>query len=93
MFHRGDADDDGGLNITDAFFILSFLFSSGRTPSCREAADADDDGAINITDGVYLLSFLFSSGEAPPLPGPPELPCGPDPEGSGDLGCESYSGC
>ena len=93
LFHRGDADSDGGINVTDGVFILNFLFSGGATPSCRESADADDDGSINVTDGVFVLNFLFSGGAEPLPPGPPGMPCGPDPDGSPDLGCDAYDGC
>ncbi len=93
LFHRGDADNDGGINVTDGVFILNFLFSGGATPSCRESADADDDGSINVTDGVFVLNFLFSGGAEPLPPGPLGMPCGPDPDGSPDLGCDVYDGC
>jgi hypothetical protein len=94
VFHRGDADGDGEINITDGVFTLNFLFHGGRAPVCREAANANDDADLNITDGVYLLNFLFLGGPAPPAPGPATFPCGPDPEGSpSDLGCVEYGGC
>ncbi|MGE3165383.1 MAG: hypothetical protein AB7O52_10800 [Planctomycetota bacterium] len=69
-FLRGDATHDGGVNIADAIFVLSYLFSSGPTPVCPDAADVDDNGAINIGDAIYLLTFLFNSGLQPPQPFP-----------------------
>jgi PKD repeat protein len=94
QFHRGDANADGGINITDGIYVLNFLFLGGPAPPCREAANPNDDNAINITDGIYILNFLFLGGTAPTAPGPTTQPCGPDPGGvTGDLGCESYTKC
>jgi hypothetical protein len=69
-FIRGEANDDGAINITDAVFILQYLFQGTRAPSCLDAADTDDSGAVDITDGVYLLWYLFQGGRAPPSPHP-----------------------
>jgi hypothetical protein len=96
-FHRGDANADGSLDITDPVFLLSYLFLAGVQPACLEAADADDDGRLDLTDGVWLLNYLFLEGPPPPAPGPPgSSPCGPDPDAAdppGALGCDAYSGC
>ncbi len=77
QFRRADATDDGNVNITDAIFVLNFLFLGGESPACPDAADVNDDGGINITDGILILNYLFLGGEAPPSPGPET--CGPDP--------------
>ncbi|MGQ9588842.1 MAG: PKD domain-containing protein [Planctomycetota bacterium] len=94
IFHRGDANADGGINITDGIYILNYLFLGGPGPPCLEAANPNDDDAVNITDGIYVLNFLFLGGPAPADPGPADRPCGPDPAGSpSDLGCASYTAC
>jgi hypothetical protein len=95
-FHRGDANADGAINITDGIYILNYLFLGGPSPPCKEAANPNNDVSINITDGIYVLNFLFLGGPPPAAPGPMGSPCGtdPDPEGSaGDLGCNSYTKC
>jgi hypothetical protein len=93
LFHRGDANADGSINITDGIFVLNFLFLGGPTPTCAEAANPNNDDAINITDGIYILNFLFLGGPAPTSPGPTDLPCGPDPAAGIDLGCDAYERC
>ncbi|HVR75479.1 MAG TPA: hypothetical protein VMT52_14180, partial [Planctomycetota bacterium] len=93
LFHRGDADDNGDLQITDAVRILGFLFLGSPAPPCLEAADADDNGSLQLTDAVRILGFLFLGGPPPEPPGPPGEACGTDPEGSPDLGCDNYSSC
>jgi hypothetical protein len=94
IFHRGDTNSSGSIDISDAIFVLNYLFLGGGDPPCMEAANANDDPGVDITDGIYLLSFLFLGGAPPPAPGPPGFPCGPDPPGSpSQLGCASYSSC
>ena len=64
-FLRGNANADDNTDLSDAVFILSYLFIGGAAPSCEDAADSDDNGALEITDAVYLLNFLFLGGPAP----------------------------
>jgi hypothetical protein len=88
-FQRGDATEDGSLNVTDAIAVLNFLFLGEAPPSCPKAGDLDDSGTLNVTDPVYLLNFLFSSG---PPPAEPHGECGFD--ATEDLlGCEGRSFC
>ena len=90
QFVRGDSDATGEMNITDAVFILNYLFLGGRQPDCLDAADSDDDGTLSITDGVRILGVLFlGTGIIPP----PNV-CGPDPTAEDlELGCESFGPC
>ena len=82
-FIRGDSNDDGVLNVSDAVFTLSFLFIGDEQPECLAANDTNDDGAVNITDVIRTLNFLFLGGtNAPPAPFPDP---GADP--TPDLGC------
>ena len=96
LFHRGDVDLDGRLNLTDAVSLLSHLFQGRRDPACQEAADVDNDGSVVITDAILILQHLFAAGPAPAAPGPPGEPCGEDPDpprSAGDLGCFVYERC
>ena len=82
-FIRGDSNDDGVLNVSDAVFTLSFLFIGDEQPECLAANDTNDDGTLNITDVIRTLNFLFLGGtNAPPAPFPDP---GADP--TRDLGC------
>ena len=94
VFHRGDADGDGALNLTDAIVVLEYLFRGKDAIPCKEAANSNDDRSVDVTDAVYLLVHLFQGGSPPGDPGPPSEPCGLDPPGSATcLGCETYTGC
>jgi hypothetical protein len=65
----GDANSSGGVNISDAVFLISYIFSGGAAPAaCNYAngmGDANGSGTINISDAVYLISYIFSGGAAP----------------------------
>ncbi len=84
-FLRGDANDDGEVAISDAIFLLQFLFLGGPSPQCQDAADINDDGRLDISDAIFTLEFLFlPQGRIIPAPFP--LP-GPDPTADG-LACK-----
>ena len=75
-FVRGDANDNGGLDLSDALTTLNYLFLGGSGPACYDAADANDDGSLSLPDPIALLNFLFLGGSR--LPPPTESP-GADP--------------
>ena len=83
-FIRGDANNDGGIDVADAIFSLAFLFSFGAAPPCPDAADPNDDGSIDISDAIYALTFLFNDGAPPRHPHPG---CGLDPTADGLSPC------
>jgi len=58
-FVRGDANDDGVVNLSDPIRILSMLFQGGGNLYCEDSADANDDGEINLTDPILILRTLF----------------------------------
>jgi hypothetical protein len=67
-FVRGDANQDGAVNIADPVAVLNYLFLGQAAPVCLDAADANDDGDIDISDPARTLSNLFLEGA--PLPEP-----------------------
>jgi len=69
-FRRGDCDGTGGINITDAIYLLSHLFLGGRRWRCDDACDSNDDGRIDLTDPISTLGYLFQGRDPLPLPGP-----------------------
>ncbi|MEE2856100.1 MAG: hypothetical protein VX949_01760 [Planctomycetota bacterium] len=87
-FDRGDANQDGGFDISDPITMLGFLFNSGSVP-CLLACDANDDNGVDISDAVYCLSGLFGSGAQPPAP---HGVCGEDPT-PGSLSCDATNNC
>lgn len=79
LFRRGDANDDGKQDISDAIFVLTHLFLGGPRWNCEEGSDINGDGGTDLSDAVYLLGHLFLGTPAPPAPYPD---CGPDPDGA-----------
>lgn len=87
-FVRGDVNQDGAHDISDATFLLGALFGVGGTqPLCWAACDANDDGDPNVSDAVFLLIVLFQGGGVIP---PPATTCGADPTG-GSVVCDSFT--
>lgn len=72
---RGDANDDGAVNVSDAVYINQFFYYSGPRPPCMNQADVDHNGSVTGTDSAFLLNFLFNGGSAPPSPGPYATTC------------------
>ncbi|MCI0634455.1 MAG: FG-GAP-like repeat-containing protein, partial [Actinobacteria bacterium] len=69
-FRRGDANGDLAHDLSDAVFVLSYLFGGGASPGCLAAADVDDDGEVDISDAVAQLNHFFSGGPPPASPYP-----------------------
>jgi hypothetical protein len=61
----GDADGDNGVNISDAVYLINYIFNGGPAPRGDNYSDANGDGMINISDAVYLINYIFSSGPTP----------------------------
>jgi hypothetical protein len=65
----GDADGNGSINISDAVFLIAYIFAGGSTPGdCNiplGLGDANGNGAVNISDAVYLIAYIFAGGAAP----------------------------
>ena len=94
MFRRGDANNDGIVNLSDGIWVLSYLFLGDAALECEDAADANDDEKLQITDALVIFRYLFLGGPPPPFPGP--FDCGYDAVVAGIwLDCRSYAtaGC
>jgi hypothetical protein len=61
----GDADGSGTINISDAVFLVAYIFGGGSEPDPYLAGDTDCTGTINISDAVYLVAYIFGGGAAP----------------------------
>jgi hypothetical protein len=88
LFIRGDADNNGEVQMADAVYVLKHLYVPGAPdPACFDTGDADDDGAIVMADVTYVLKHLYvPESPVPPLPYPD---CGMDPTLDG-LDCAEH---
>jgi hypothetical protein len=62
---RGDANGDDEVTISDAVFLINYLFKNGSAPDPIQAGDANSDDEIDIVDVVYLINYLFKNGPPP----------------------------
>jgi hypothetical protein len=61
----GDANNDGGVTVGDAVYIIAYVFRGGPAPAVFDAADANCDTKANVGDAVFLITYIFRGGPAP----------------------------
>ncbi len=62
----GDPDFNHIVNISDAVYLITYVFGGGPAPRpVQMAGDADCNGIITNSDAVFLITFLFGGGPAP----------------------------
>jgi hypothetical protein len=66
---RGDANGDSSIDISDAVFLIDYIFTGGPAPDPQSAGDTDCSGTIDIVDVVNIVAFIFDGG---PEPGDPD---------------------
>lgn len=67
LLMHGDADNSGLITISDATYIISYIFSGGATPvPDLLAGDADCNSLVTISDATYVITYIFSGGPPPP---------------------------
>jgi hypothetical protein len=65
QFMRGDANGDLTINLSDALYILNYLFKDGPAPVPFEAGDANCDQVVDLSDALIVLNYLFKNGPPP----------------------------
>ena len=81
-FLRGDANDNGSVDISDAIAILDYLFMAGGIQPVRNAGDVNNDGFVDLSDPIYLIGHLFLGALGYRIPHPYPF-WGFDPTGNG----------
>jgi M6 family metalloprotease-like protein len=61
----GDANSDKQLSVSDAVYLINYLFKGGPAPVIYETGDCNCDGDITVSDVVYLINYLFKGGPPP----------------------------
>jgi hypothetical protein len=61
----GDADLNQLVNVSDAVYLINYIFGGGPAPLAEQTADVDCNGVVNISDAVYLISYIFGGGPEP----------------------------
>jgi hypothetical protein len=66
QFRCGDANADNQINVSDAVWIINYVFIGGSPPpNPLESAEVNCDGYVNISDAVRLIAYIFLEGPAP----------------------------
>ncbi len=65
QFVAGDANGDGFVSISDAVYLITYIFGGGPAPDPLDSGDADCSGIITISDAVYLINYIFAGGPPP----------------------------
>ena len=79
-FKRGDLNNDGAQDLSDAIMLLGFLYlGQPATLICEAAGRLNDGNEVDLSDAIYLLGFLYLGTAAPPYAGYP--------------GCEEFPAC
>jgi parallel beta-helix repeat protein len=61
----GDANHDYAINVSDAVYIINYVFVGGGEPDPYEAGDANCDTTVNISDAVWIINYVFVGGNIP----------------------------
>jgi hypothetical protein len=68
----GDANTDGHCAVSDAVYIINYVFAGGDAPEPFRSGDVNCDSKVNISDAVAIINYAFSGGFEP---------CDPDKDG------------
>jgi uncharacterized protein (TIGR02145 family) len=68
LYVCGDADGDGTVNVSDAVFLISYVFGGGPPPTPLLVGDCDGNEIVNVSDVVYLIAYIFGGGPEPICP-------------------------
>ncbi len=59
----GDQDASGRVDISDALYLLNYVFSNGPEPT--GAGDVNCDEITDVSDAVFLIEYLYANGSVP----------------------------
>jgi hypothetical protein len=70
----GDVDGNGMVNVSDAVYLISYIFGGGPPPDPLETGDVNCDAIVNVSDVVYLIAYIFGGAAGPCDPDGDEVP-------------------
>jgi len=60
-----DANRDFEVNVSDAVWIINYVFAGGDPPYPMAAGDTNCDGGVNVADAVWIVNYIFAGGYDP----------------------------
>jgi Dockerin type I domain len=64
-FICGDANSDQTINVSDAVWIINYVFAGGDPPDPLMIGDSNCDTVVNVSDAVWIINYVFVGGNAP----------------------------
>ncbi len=64
-FVCGDVDGSGVVDLSDAVYLINYIFNNGPAPDPLTRGDVDASDIVDLSDAVYLINYIFSGGPAP----------------------------
>jgi hypothetical protein len=64
-FLPGDATGDRKVDLSDAIYLLNYLYKGGPQPVSLRAGDANLSGSVELGDAIHLLNYLYRGGPPP----------------------------
>jgi hypothetical protein len=61
----GDANNDWTVNVSDAVYVINYVFAGGPAPDPMLAGDANCDSTVNVSDAVWIINYVFTGGNDP----------------------------
>jgi FG-GAP-like repeat/Bacterial Ig-like domain/Dockerin type I domain/Beta-propeller repeat len=61
----GDANSDEVINVSDAVWIINYVFVGGDPPDPIESGDCNCDDTCNVSDAVWIINYVFVGGNDP----------------------------
>ena len=61
----GDLDASGQVDVTDAVYLINYIFAGGQAPQDSKGGDVNCSNQTDVTDAVYMINYIFASGAAP----------------------------
>ncbi len=58
----GDVDASGDVIISDALYLINYIFQIGPPPLDPDGGDVNCSGQLDIGDAVYIVNYLFAGG-------------------------------
>jgi glucose/arabinose dehydrogenase len=72
----GDANSDQSVNVSDAVWIINYVFIGGEAPNPMESGEVNCDGSVNVSDAVWIINYVFVGGSSPcDIDGDTQLDC------------------
>ncbi len=61
----GDVNFDYVVNVSDAVWIINYVFAGGPPPNPMDSGDVNCGGSVNVSDAVWIINYVFVNGFTP----------------------------